>query len=182
VPAVQAYRNSLTDWSDKTRINAQKLLRTFLRISYNRPELANTLGAIEESKASRERSKPKPFTEAEVQKMLDVAGEIFPPDKAAKVRTFVRTAVSTGLACRDVVQLERASIEDGWLNVRRQKTGAPVMQKLDPALHAELLATLNGNPRYIFFDGRNAPSATNCWLCDIRLLQKKAGVYIKGDL
>ena len=47
--------------------------------------------------------------------------------------------VSTGLAIRDTMQLERENIRDGWLRIERQKTGKPVFQQFDEGLYRELL-------------------------------------------
>jgi hypothetical protein len=62
----------------------------------------------------------------------------------------IHCMVSTGLAIRDTVQLERESIAGGWLRIRRQKTNRPVEQKLDTGLYRELLSVANGNPKYLF--------------------------------
>jgi site-specific recombinase XerD len=91
--------------------------------------------------------------------------------------------VSTGLAIRDTIQLERGQIRDGWLRIKRQKTGKAVNQPLDAALHRELLAVTNGNPRYVFWNGTSLPhSATGVWQADLQKLMEDSGLWIKGNL
>ncbi len=132
----------------------------------------------------KERLKPKPFTEAELKKLLAHVPKTFSdPLAAARVTALIHCMVSTGLAIRDTIQLERENIGGGWLKIDRQKTGKAVMQKLDLALHRELLAVINGNPRYIFWNGTSLPtSATTNWQHDLRLLMRNAGLWIKGNL
>jgi hypothetical protein len=81
------------------------------------------------------------------------------------------------------VQLERSQIADGWLRIERQKTGRPVLQRLDPVLHTELIATQNGNPKYIFFQGNGTTESETKRLHTVmRGVMKTAKVYIKGDV
>ena len=95
----------------------------------------------------------------------------------------IHCMVSTGLAIRDTIQLERDSLRDGWLRINRQKTDKLVKQRLDPALHAELLAVTNGNPKYVFWNGSSLPnSAVGIWQHDLRALMEDAGLWIKGNL
>jgi hypothetical protein len=95
----------------------------------------------------------------------------------------IHCQLSTGLAIRDTVQLERKSIKDGWLRIKRQKTRRPVRQKLNDALYQELLAVTNGNPRYVFWNGTSLPeSATGLWQRDLKKLMEDTGVWIKGNL
>jgi site-specific recombinase XerD len=104
-------------------------------------------------------------------------------EKGSRVTAPIHLQIGTGLAVRDAVQLERANFKDGWLRIKRQKTGASVVQKLDAGLHQELLTVLNGNPRYVFWDGNILPtSAVGMWLKDVRKLMSDAGLSTKGDL
>jgi integrase len=172
------FRSSWSSWSDLTRIKAQQNLRGFLRAACreNRTDLLDALKTIRESKEGRERRKPKPFSESEIKRILQCTSD-------PKLQTLVRLMVSTGLAIRDAVQLERKNIADGWLRIERQKTGRPVRQKLDAGLHAELLSVLNGNPRYVFWSGNGmADSNTKVLHKHMRRVMKAAGVYIKGNL
>ncbi|SRR5712692_32133 len=166
-------------WSDLTRIKAQQNLRGFLRATCreNRTELLDALKTIRESKEGRERRKPKPFSEDEIKRILKHTTD-------PKMQTLVRLIVSTGLAIRDAVQLERKQVADGWLRIERQKTGRSVRQKLDSGLHAELLATLNGHPRYVFWNGSSstADSETKRLHTIMRGIMKAAGCYSKGNV
>jgi integrase len=184
------YRASWSSWkSGVTRQKAQSYLRTFIRYACRgdyREALLDALGKpVRLTREDKERLKPKPFTEAELKKLLAAVPKTF-PDKisAARMTALIHFMVSTGVAIRDTIQLQRKNISDqGWLKIERQKTGKAVMQKLDPALHRELLAVLNGNPRYFFWSGDSlASSATTNWQHDLRTLMTDAGVWIKGNL
>jgi site-specific recombinase XerD len=101
----------------------------------------------------------------------------------ARVTALIHCMVSTGLAIRDTIQLEKENILDGWLHIDRQKTGREVQQKLDPALYQELLAVTNGNPRFVFWSGVGTPvSAVTNWQTALRKLMMDAGVYIHRNL
>jgi integrase len=170
------FRSSWT-WSDLTKIKAQQNLRGFIRAVCrdNRTDLLDSLKTIKETREGKLRRKPKPFSEAEIHAIMK--------HTQGKTRTLVKLLVSTGLAIRDAVQLERAQIAEGWLRLERQKTGRKVRQRLDPGLHAELLATLNGNPKYVFFDGRGTPDSETKRLNKVMCaIMKKSRVYIKGDV
>jgi len=165
-------------WSDLTKIKAQQNLRGFIRTicRENRIDLLDALKTIKETKEGKQRRKPKPFSEAEIKTILKHT-------QKGKMRTLVKLLVSTGLAIRDAVQLERAQIADGWLRLERQKTGRKVRQRLDPSLHAELTATLNGNLKYVFFEGTGtADSETKRLHTIMRDVMMTSKVYIKGDV
>lgn len=182
------YRATWDAWkSGVTRQKAQQNLRGFLRscCKANLPDLLGALKTIRLSKIDKERLKPQPFTEKELKHLLAQVPKTFKtfPEKAAKMTAFIHCAVSTGLAIRDTVQLERANLQDGWLRIERQKTGRPVLQKLDAALIAELLSTANGNPKYIFWNGESAATtATGQWQADLKQLMQDADLWIRGNL
>ena len=172
--------------SGVTREKAQQNLRGFIRFCCraNRQEVLDALGKIKKSREDEERLEPKPFTEAELEKLLAQVPLTFPDaEKAARITALIHCMVSTGLAIRDTIQLEIASIKGGRLKIKRQKTRKPVTQKLDAALHQELLAVKNGNPKYIFWNATSLPeSATGVWQADLRELMEDAGLWIKGNL
>jgi len=149
-----------------------------------RADLLPVLDTIIKSKEDTARLAPRPFSEAELKRLLAQVPVTFPEKvKAARVTALIHCMVSTGLAIRDTVQLEKASIKDGWLEVDRQKTGREVQQKLDAALYAELLAVTNGNPRFVFWSGTGDPvSAVTNWQTELRKVMIAAGVYIPGNL
>ena len=184
-PDVIAYRASWTWQSGVTKQKAQQNLRGFLRSCCrdNLQDLLSALKTIRLSKADRTRLEPKPFTEKELTRLLQKVPTVFDAAKAARMTALIHTMVSTGLAIRDTIQLERDNIRDGWLRIERQKTGRSVRQKLDGALSAELNAVANGNPKYIFWDGASKPtSAVGMWQADLREVMQKAGIWIKGNL
>jgi hypothetical protein len=105
------------------------------------------------------------------------------PVKVSRFTALIHLQVGTGLAVREAVQAERENIKDGWLRIKRQKTGKDVVQKLDAGLHKELMAVLNGNPRYVFWDGNILPtSAVGIWLRHLRQIMSDAGLWTKGYL
>jgi site-specific recombinase XerD len=183
---VRDYRASWT-WGTLTRQKAQQNLRGFLR-SYCRADqlddLLAVLKTITLSKADRVRLKPRPFSEKELKRLLEQIPKTFPDaQKAVKMTALIHCMVSTGLAIRDTVQLERDSIADGWLRIERQKTNRAVKQRLEAGLHRELLSVANGNPKYIFWNGASKPtSAVGTWQADLRDLMSAAGLWIKGNL
>ncbi|HTZ97356.1 MAG TPA: tyrosine-type recombinase/integrase [Terriglobales bacterium] len=184
------FRASWT-WSDMTKIKAQQNLRGFLRFACkdNRTEVLDALGTIKETREGQQRRKPKPFSEAEIKKLLENAPEVFAsePAKIQKIQTMIRLMVSTGLAIIDTVQLERTAVQraqkTGVLEVERQKTGKPATIPIPAALLKELSEVLNGNPQYVFWDGKYmADSETKVLQKDMRRLMKATGVYIKGNV
>jgi len=119
------------------------------------------------SKSDRNRLEPKPFSEKEIAVLLAQIPKTFTEStKAATASLLVRSMLSTGLAIRDTLQLERKSISsDGWLRLSRQKTNRPVRQQLDRDLCRELL---EGDSEYIFWDGKVLiTSAVTAWQDDL---------------
>jgi len=105
------------------------------------------------------------------------------PEKAAQLTVLIHFMVSTGVAIRDAVQLERKNITGGWLRIKRQKTNRPVERKLDAGLIKELKAVANSNPKYIFWNGTSRPtSATGLWQAYMRHVMKDAELWIEGNL
>lgn len=181
------YRSSWGTWkSGVTRQKAQQNIRGFLRscCRENLPDLLAALKSIRLSKDDKNRLQPQPFTEKELKTLLAQVPKTFTDEtKAARVTALIHCMVSTGLAIRDTIQLERAHIKEGWLRLRRQKTDRAVKQKLDPTLHRELMAVLNGNPKFVFWSGTNLPtSEVGLWQADLRTLMEEAGCWIKGNL
>jgi integrase len=180
------YRADWKTWGDLTAAKAQSNLRGFLKACCreNRVDLLDALGTIKQTREGKQRRKPKPYTEQEIKLLLAQVAKTFPdPVKAQTVSTAIRFMIATGVAIRDTVQLEKASLREGWLRFDRQKTGERVVQRLDPGLHKELLSVLNGNPRYVFWNGSTMPtSATATWQRDIRAVMEDAGLYIPGNV
>jgi integrase len=169
-------------WSDLTKIKAQQNLRGFVRFACdgNRSKILDALGTIKETKEGRRNRQPKPFTKDELATMLRHT-------KRPRTKTLIKLMVSQGLAGIDCVQLERRAVEvaakTGILEVERQKTGKTQRAKIDPTLCTELMAVLNGNPRYVFWHGENIPdSEVKLLRKEIREVMTAAGVYQKGDV
>lgn len=180
------FRSGWTWKSGVTRQKAQQNLRGFLRLccTDNLEKLLSVLKPIKLSKADTTRLKPQPFSEEELKKLLAQVPKTFTDaTRAAKMTALIHCQVSTGLAIRDTIQLERENLRGGILRIERQKTGKPVVQKLDDGLFQELLKVANGNPRYVFWNGTSLPtSATGLWQTDLRQLMTDAGLWIKGNL
>jgi integrase len=184
------FRASWTTWGDLTRIKAQQNLRGFLRFCCkgNRTELLDALGAIKQTREGRDRRKPKPLTEEELKTLLAQVPITFKeePHKIPVVTAFIKGAVSTGLACVDMVHLERKALlaaKHGLLTIERRKTGRKATPRIDNGIREELLSVMNGNPRYVFWNGASLPhSATGLWQTDLRRLFDEAGLWIKGNL
>jgi integrase len=143
------------------------------------PDLLRVLKTIRLSKADVERLEPQPLSEEEITRLLKSVPVCF-PKRAAKITALIRLQISTGMAVRDAVQLERSNIEGGWLRIKRQKTGKPVEQKLSEGLCAELLAV--AGRRCIFWSGkgRGETVALN-YLDDLRVIMQTAGLWIPGN-
>jgi integrase len=175
-----------TIWkSATTRQKAQQNIRGFLRTCCreNLNDLLAALKAIRLSKVDKARLEPKPFTEKEITALFNAIPKTFLAEKAAQASLLVKTMISTGLAIRDTLQLEKRSIRGAWLRINRQKTGRPVRQHLDSQLAQELLAA--GDGEYVFWERRVHPlvtSAVTAWQDDLRDLMKNAGVWIKGNV
>ena len=181
------FRAGWTWKSGVTRQKAQQNVRAFLRscCKENLQELLGALKAIRLSKADIARLEPQPFTEDEIKRLLAQVPKTFAaePAIAAKLTALIHFMVSTGVAIRDAVQLERENVKDKWLRIRRQKTNRPVEQKLDAGLYQELLAVANSNPKYIFWNGTSLPtSAAGLWQTYMRQVMKDANLWIKGNL
>ena len=183
-------RATCTGWNDLSKIKAQQNLRGFLRMCLrgdHRTDVLDALNTIKETKHGKERRKPKPLTEDEINKLLAKIPVVFADEPAdiPRYKTLVRFMTSTGVAIVDGVQLERSVLEHakktGVLTIYRQKTGKPATIPIHNGLLNELLAILNGNPKYVFWHGTSlADSETKRLQDKMRTLMKAAGVYTPG--
>jgi len=135
-----------------------------------------------------------PLTDKEYEKLLKQIPKTFgqhpfAKDKTAKVRALVQLMRWTGLAIRDAVTLERGEIQHDKaaklyrIVTARQKTGTHVSVPIRPELAEELLAVLNGNPRYVFWTGNGLESSTvTHWQDDMRTVFKAAGIKSDGHM
>jgi integrase/recombinase XerD len=167
--------------SATTRQKVQERLRGFLRYCYEAGHIARipTLSPIKPNAPST-----MPLTAKEYKTLLESVPKAFSdPKKSARVRALIRLMRHSGLAIRDAVTLERSEIlhdEKKKLHrivTARQKTGTHVSVPLVPDVATELLAVLNGNPRFVFWSGNGRPeSALKTWHDDLRKLFDKAGM------
>lgn len=187
-PDIVAFKATWSSWrSSVTRAKAQTNIRGFLKSfvrGERRDELLEAFGKVKETRQDTERLEPKPFTEDEIKRLMVQVPITFPdPTKAAKITAMIHLQLSSGMSARDTVQLEIASIKDGNLAIKRQKSSRPAGLRLDDSLYAELLAIKNSNPRYVFWNGNSLPqSATKDYIRHIQDLMKDSGVYISGNV
>jgi len=168
--------------SKLTRKMVQTRLKGFLKRAGVDRNVLDNLEPIEVKQ--NEMPPPKPFSEEEIKRLLEQVPLTFTnARKASRVTALIHLALSTGLAIHDCVQLERSNIRGNWLETVRQKTKKEVKVPLSPALVTELRAVLNGNERFVVFEGPvTIENAVWLWMHDLRKLMKGAGVYVKGDL
>lgn len=159
--------------SSITRQKVQERLRAFLRYCYE----AGWLPRVPKLPAVRITEPPTlPLSEQEYERLLAQIPVTFPKEeKARRVRALVELMRHSGLAIFDAVTLERNEIiKDGngvhRIVTARQKTGTHVSVPIPDAVAEELLAVLNGNPRYVFWSTGNgkAQSAVTNWQHDLR--------------
>jgi hypothetical protein len=168
-------------WGPLKRSKAQTNYRAFLKYC-GRTDLLDTFTKIKYGQ-----SKPKPLTKEQVRKLLSQISATFADaEKAKRVAVFVKTAISLGPACIDVVALEREAVQkatNGVVRFERHKTGRIATPRVDAMLRKELLALDNNGSLYLFWDGKGLlDTAVKAWADDVRRLFKGAGLYVKGDL
>ena len=177
--------------STMTRYQVQARLKHFLRFCMD----SGWLDRAPKLTRIRVHQPPTlPLTDKEYAALLKAIPATFgqhpyPKDKPAKVRALVQLMRWTGLAIRDAVTLERGEIQFDKaaklhsIVTSRQKTGTHVSVPLRPEVAEELLAVLNGNPKYVFWSGNGLESSTvTHWQDDMRRLFKAAGVESDGHM
>jgi integrase/recombinase XerD len=177
--------------STTTRYQVQARLKHFLRFCYDNQWL-DRIPKLTKIRVDEAPTLPLTAKEyARLLKAIPVAfgAPPFPKDKAAKVHALIQLMRYSGLAIRDAVTLERGEIQlDKSTNhhcvvTKRQKTGTHVSVPLKPEVAKELLAVLNGNPKYVFWTGNGLEaSAVTHWQDDIRTLFKAAGIESDGHM
>jgi len=139
--------------SSYTQSVVQKRLRVFLRFCYDTGWLAKVPRL---SPIKTEEPPTMPLTDEEYSRILKAI-----PSDNPKLRALVQLMRWSGLAVRDATVLKRTAIikdEKGGIHrvvVARQKTGTAVSVPIPPAVAAEVLAVLNGNPIYVFWEGQS---------------------------
>jgi len=164
--------------SSQTRQQVQTRLRGFMSFCHHHGWMERVPKL---SKIDADEPPTLPLSKAEYEKLLKEIPKVFPAEKAARVRALVQLMRHSGLAIRDAVTLERKEIaRDGKksltrITTSRQKTNIHVSVPLPPEVAAEVVAVLNGNPRYVFWTGSGlATSAVTNWQHDLRTLFRSA--------
>jgi len=140
--------------SSWTRAVVQAHLNTFLYFCHN----AGWIDRVPRlSPLKIDSPETEPLTDAEYNKLLDHA--------TGKTRTLIKLMRWSGLAIRDAATLKRGDLsfnrEAGLYRIirKRKKTGADLYIPIPKDLAKELLAALNGNPAYVFWNRQKATSS-----------------------
>lgn len=160
--------------SSATRHQVQARIKRFLRFCHD----AGWLERIPRLSPIRVDVPPTlPLSEAEYKKLLAQVPKQFEGELAKRVRALIQLMRHSGLSIRDAVTLERSElVHDAKkklhrITTSRQKTGTAVSVPLPKEIAAEVLAVLNGNPRYVFWSGSGLEtSAVTNWQHDLRAL------------
>jgi integrase/recombinase XerD len=183
VDDLYAFRNTWGGMyaSTMTQQKTQERLRGFLRYLHDagRMERVPRLNAIQVDEPPT-----MPLSEKEYQALLDaVPLEFTDAQQAQKVRALIRLMRHSGLAIQDAATLERGNIvhdarkEPHRIVTSRQKTGTHVSVPIPDDVAQELLAVLNGNPKYVFWSGvGQKESSPKNWQKRFRRLRVKAGL------
>jgi integrase/recombinase XerD len=173
---LEAFRTTWEEWypSSATRQNVQARLRGFLRYCLE----ARWIDRVPKLSSIKVNEVPTmPLSDDEYAKLLQqVATEFQDSGKASKVHALIQLMKHSGLAITDSIMLERGKIEHDAKCYRivtsRQKTGVHVSVPIPDDVAKEILAVLNGNPRYVFWgtgNGKVQTAVTN-WQHDLRKL------------
>jgi integrase/recombinase XerD len=168
--------------ASSTRSRVRDRLSTFLRYCFE-AEWLPRLPRLSPVKV--EQTPTMPLTAAEYTKLLDMTYATFAeePRRAVQVRALLQLMRWSGLAIRDALTLKREEIVHNKVEnlysivTSRQKTGTHVSVPIPPAVAAEVLAVLNGNPVYVFWSGiGEEESATKNWAKYLARLFDDAGI------
>jgi site-specific recombinase XerD len=120
----------------------------------------------------------KPFTSEELERIhwaipLFPKKGIYREGNSARIKSFVNCLRWTGLRIRDVVQLKRTAVADGYITLRTQKNGKPVRLPI----HRDIDFPAGGE--YFFWSGEGNPkSCVGDWQRTLRRLSALSGVHI----
>jgi len=143
------------------------------------------------SKNQNRRATTLPLSDGEYKRLLNaVYGQIADRTQADRVHALFQLMRHSGLAIRDALTLERCEIQHDTkkglyrIVTARQKTGTHVSVPIPPDVAGEVLAVLNGNPRYVFWSGTGSEeSITKNWAkYYIAPVFKAAGLAGKGHM
>jgi len=168
--------------SSNTRLAVQARLRNFLRFCFD----SKWLDRVPKTSRIKVDEVPTlPLNTKEYERLLKAVPVAFPDSvKAARVRGLVQCMRFSGLAIRDTVTLRQSELVHDHkkklyrIVTSRQKTGTHVSVPIPPAVAKEILAVVNGNPEYIFWNTGNGTETTavSHWQHDLRKLFREAGI------
>lgn len=177
-----------TDYpSSYTRSKVRERCRSFLRYGFEAKWLER-IPALPKIKV--EEPPTLPLSPAEYKRLLTAIRKAVPETAQAKVHALFQLMRYSGLAIRDALTLERGEIQEDQrkgvyrIVTARQKTGTHVSVPIPPEVAEEILAVLNGNPRYVFWSGNGEEeSITKTWAkYYIAPTFKTAGLAGKGHM
>lgn len=170
--------------SSATRQQVQARLKGFLRYVFE----AGHIDRIPRLPAIQvDEPETLPLSAEEYEAVLAAVPKAYPENaqQAAKMRALIQLGRHAGLAIEDAATLERGEIVyDGAKKIHRivtsrQKTGTHVSVPIPPSVSAELLAVLNGNPRFVFWHGDGKPeNSAKYWQREFR---EKLNPHLKLD-
>jgi integrase/recombinase XerD len=160
--------------SSATRQQVQARVRRFLRFCHE----AGWIERLPKLSPIKVDEPPTlPLSQAEYNQLLATVPKTFEAAKAQRVRALIQLMRHSALAIRDAVTIERGElVHDAKKKIyrvatSRQKTGTPVSVPLPSDVAKEILTVLNGNPRYVFWNGNGLEqSAVTNWQHDLRAL------------
>lgn len=140
--------------SSNSRAVVQKHLNHFLRFCHN----AGWIDRIPRlSPIKIDEPETEPLTDAEYEKIIKAA--------TGKTRTLIKLMRWSGLAIRDASTLKRTDLhfdneKDIYKIIRdRTKTGEPLYIPIPKDVAEEVIAVLNGNPVYVFWNRQKSDSS-----------------------
>ena len=170
-------------WDLKPSTARKKLerLRSFFKFCEDRKWIdgnpAKPLKAPKETEIEK-----KPYDVSELERIawaipvFPVKG-IYGEKNRERIGAFVSVLRWTGLRIRDVVQLKRSMVADGFITLRTHKNGKPVQLPLHPEIKSSL-EKMNGG-EYFFWSGEGNPkSCVGDWQRTLRRLSVLSGVHI----
>jgi integrase/recombinase XerD len=154
--------------SSTTRFQVRARCRSFLRYCFE-AKWIERIPSLPKVKA--EEPPTMPLSAAEYDRLLARVPKVVTDKKrAAAVRALFQLMRWSGLAIRDALTLERGEIQHDKAKdlyrivTARQKTGTHVSVPIRADVAREILAVLNGNPRYVFWSGNGEEeSITKSW-------------------
>jgi integrase len=160
------YRATWNDYYDSPLVkhNTQGRLKEFFRYCVNADRIAKSpaakLSKINVKKD--EETHTQPFTPEEMERIFaGIQKADFTPELAQRVRTLVLIQHHAGLSIQDDVKLQRKQViydgADYRIKIKRTKTGGGVNNIIPNRVGKEILATLNGNLKYVLWSGAGKP-------------------------